>query len=105
VPAAGAFAAVAAVENFSGGPAYAVGTYGNEIATLTVPGLFLSGVALALMFCLGLAVLAAGLKRWRRMHEAPASASATRVAGEPEGRRRQPSRSGHRRRGRYLLGY
>ncbi|MFE0730124.1 hypothetical protein ACFW2X_18095 [Streptomyces antibioticus] len=81
VPAAGAFAAVAAGESFSGGPAYAVGIYGNEIATLTVPGLFLSGVALARMFCIGRAMLAAGLKRRRRRPEAPAFASA------PGGRR------------------
>ncbi|KOV52063.1 hypothetical protein ADL00_38430 [Streptomyces sp. AS58] len=105
VLATGAFAAVAVVENFSGGPEYAVEIFGNQIATLTAPGLFLSGVALTLIFCLGLAVLAAGLKRRRRTHETPVSAPATRVTGEGEEDRPQPSRSGHRRRVRHIFGH
>ncbi|QOV33408.1 hypothetical protein IM697_24670 [Streptomyces ferrugineus] len=105
VLATGAFAAIAVVENFSGGPDYAVEIFGNQIATLTPPGLFLSGVALALIFCLGLAMLAAGLKRRRRMHEVPASAPAPRATGEREDGRPPPSRSGHRRRGRHLFGH
>ena len=105
VLATGAFAAVAVVENFSGGPDYAVEIFGTQIATLTAPGLFLSGVALTLIFCLGLAVLAAGLKRRRRIHGVPASAPETRATGEREGRLPQPSRSGHRRRGRHIFGH
>ncbi|WP_063827540.1 hypothetical protein [Streptomyces qaidamensis] len=106
VLATGAFAAIAVVENFSGGPDYAVEIFGNQIATLTPPGVFLSGVALTLIFCLGLAMLAAGQKRHRRrMHEVSASPSAGPATEEREGRRPKPSRSGRRRRGRHIFGH
>lgn len=82
VLATGAFTALVVVENFSGGPEYAVEFFGERIATLSAPGLFLSGVALTLIFCLGLAVLASGLKRRRRAHEVPVSAPAGPTAGE-----------------------
>ncbi|KOT40569.1 hypothetical protein ADK41_12615 [Streptomyces caelestis] len=38
--------------------------FGNRTATLSPPGLSPSGVALALIFCPGLAALAGGLRRW-----------------------------------------
>ncbi len=105
VLASGAFAVIAVAENFSGGPEYAVEIFGNRIATLGAPGLFLSGVALALIFCLGLALLAAGRKRHRRervlLGSAPAARTTAQEAGEAEGRR---PRSGHRRR-RHLFGH
>ncbi|MER7895747.1 hypothetical protein ACWD0Z_11220 [Streptomyces sp. NPDC003007] len=104
VLATGAFAVIAVVENFSGGPEYTVEIFGNQIATLTPPGVFLSGVALTLIFCLGLAMLSAGQKRHhRRMHETSASPSANWTTDEREGR--HPSRSGHRRRGRHIFGH
>ncbi|MFE3637521.1 hypothetical protein [Streptomyces sp. NPDC059168] len=84
VLATGAFASLAVVENFSGGPDYGVEIFGNQITTLTAPGLFLSGVALTLIFCLGLAMLAAGLKWLRRVHGVAASAPANRATGERE---------------------
>ncbi|MEU3996024.1 hypothetical protein ACFW6C_07790 [Streptomyces fungicidicus] len=99
VLATAAFTAIVVVENFSGGPEYKVEIFGNQIATLSAPGLFLSGVALALIFCLGLAALAGGMKRRRhhrhrvRMSE-PEPMAATRE--EQEGRRSQPTQ-GHRR--------
>ncbi|MFI1420033.1 hypothetical protein ACH4VX_19010 [Streptomyces sp. NPDC020731] len=98
VLATAAFTAVVVVENFSGGPEYTVEVFGNQIATLGAPGLFLSGVALALIFCLGLAALAGGLKR-RRHHKHPARVSEPVAATgeERETRRAQPPAHGHRR--------
>jgi hypothetical protein len=66
VLACGAFAVVAVEENLSAGPDYTVGLFGHHIATLSAPGLFLSGVALTLVFCLGLLMLSAGLRHHRR---------------------------------------
>ncbi|MFE0447298.1 hypothetical protein [Streptomyces fungicidicus] len=100
VLATAAFTAIVVVENFSGGPEYKVEIFGNQIATLSAPGLFLSGVALALIFCLGLAALAGGMKRRRRHHRHRVRMSeqepmaATRE--EQESRRSQPTH-GHRR--------
>ncbi|WP_432075383.1 hypothetical protein [Streptomyces wuyuanensis] len=94
--AAGGFAAIAVAENFQGGPQYAVEIFGNQIATLGPPGLFLSGVALTLIFCSGLAMAASGLKQRRRVQRALVSAAPT----EPEAPRSQPVHR-HRR----LLGH
>ncbi|MEU6180437.1 hypothetical protein [Streptomyces coeruleorubidus] len=103
VLATGAFTAVAVVENFSGGPDYAVEVFGNQIATLSPPGVFLSGVGLALIFCLGLAVLAAGLKRGRRVRGSRVSEP---VASTSEEQKAQQQRqSAHRRRGRHIFGH
>ncbi|MGY1526081.1 hypothetical protein ACW69C_20330 [Streptomyces sp. MN3] len=57
------------MENFSGSPEYALEIFGNQIATLTAPGLFLFGVGLTLIFCLGQTMLVAGLKRRRHIRE------------------------------------
>ncbi len=97
VLATAAFTALVVVENFSGGPEYAVEVFGNQIATLGAPGLFLSGVALALIFCLGLAALAGGLARRRHhRHRAHASGPTAATREEQGGRRSQPAH-GHRR--------
>ncbi|MFG3660092.1 hypothetical protein [Streptomyces sp. NPDC047706] len=98
--AAAAFGTIAVVENFTGGPQYAVEMFGNQIATLSMPGLFLSGVALALIFCLGLAMMASGLKQRRRVREVLASAPA--ASTEPGTEMAQPV---HRRRGRHIFGH
>ncbi|MFI7142340.1 hypothetical protein ACIBQ5_32925 [Streptomyces massasporeus] len=97
---AAAFGAVAVVENFTGGPEYAVEIFGNQIATLSMPGIFLSGVALALIFCLGLAMTVSGLKQRQRVREVLASAP---TASREEGTEMsQPTR---RRRGRHIFGH
>ncbi|TLQ42057.1 hypothetical protein [Streptomyces marianii] len=93
---AGGFAAIGVAENFQGGSQYAVEIFGNQIATLGPSGLFLSGVALTLIFCLGLAMAAAGLKQRRRVRRALSSTAPT----EPEAPRSQPAHR-HRR----LLGH
>ncbi|MBT2369850.1 hypothetical protein J7E88_32415 [Streptomyces sp. ISL-10] len=95
VLATGAFAAIAVVENFSGGPEYTVEIFGNQIATLNAPGLFLSGVGLALLFCLGLAMLTSGRKRRHHVREPVPDAS---TAGQREADR-PPSQPVHRHRG------
>lgn len=92
VLATAAFTAVV-VENFSGGPEYTVEVFGNQIAALGPPGLFLSGAALTLIFCLGLAALAGGLKR--RQHKRRARVSEP-VAATREDRGTRPVH-GHRR--------
>ncbi|WP_067023329.1 hypothetical protein [Streptomyces dysideae] len=102
VLATGAFTAIAAAENFSDGPEYAVEIFGNQIATLNGPELFLSGVGLALIFCLGLAVLTAGAKRRHRRRE---SVPAAPVAEDREADRPPPSQSDHRRRARHIFGH
>ncbi|MEU6775001.1 hypothetical protein [Streptomyces sp. NPDC046759] len=55
---AGAFTALAIAGNLSGGPDYSVSVLGHDIATMNGLALFSSGLALALVFCLGLALLA-----------------------------------------------
>ncbi|MEG3630477.1 hypothetical protein [Streptomyces poriticola] len=102
VLATGAFVAIAVVENFSGGPEFAVEIFGNQIATLSAPGLFLSGIALTLIFCLGMVLVAAGLKQRRRVRRALATASAASSTKEPGA---APSPTSHRRRGRHIFGH
>ncbi|MER5543935.1 hypothetical protein ACWDBD_28565 [Streptomyces sp. NPDC001118] len=58
--ATGAFTALAIAGNLSGGPQYGVSVLGHHIATLSPLGLFCSGLALALIFCLGLAMVSGG---------------------------------------------
>jgi hypothetical protein len=54
---AGAFAGLLIADNIGGGPSYAASVLGHQIATISTLGAFLTGIALALLFCLGLAVL------------------------------------------------
>ncbi|MFD0273165.1 hypothetical protein ACFVHB_04515 [Kitasatospora sp. NPDC127111] len=62
--ASGAFVGLLIADNLSGGPEYQVTVLGNDLVTLNSLAIFLSGVALALIFCLGLAL--AGLARRAR---------------------------------------
>ncbi|MCX3058574.1 hypothetical protein [Streptomyces beihaiensis] len=55
--ATGAFTGLAIADNLSGGVDYSVTMLGNHIATLSPLGLFCSGLALALLFCLGIALM------------------------------------------------
>ncbi|MFD8395665.1 hypothetical protein ACFV2N_42385 [Streptomyces sp. NPDC059680] len=56
----GAFTALAIVGNLSGGPDCTVSVLGHDIASMNGLALFGSGLALALVFCLGLAMTAMG---------------------------------------------
>ncbi|MBN0043612.1 hypothetical protein JS756_05735 [Streptomyces actuosus] len=69
--ATGAFTALAVAGNLSGGPEYTVTVLGQDIATMNGLALFCSGFALALIFCLGLAMTTAGaMHRHRRSFRA-----------------------------------
>ncbi|MGA5820341.1 hypothetical protein ACPC54_21040 [Kitasatospora sp. NPDC094028] len=55
--ASGTFAGLLIADNLSGGPDYQVTILGNDLATLNSLGVFLAGVGLALVFCLGVALM------------------------------------------------
>ncbi|MFJ9610641.1 hypothetical protein ACIRS1_30300 [Kitasatospora sp. NPDC101176] len=71
--ASGAFIGLLIADNLSGGPEYQVTVLGHDLVTLNSLAIFLSGVALALLFCLGLALMGAG-RRVRRPAPAPVAA-------------------------------
>ncbi|KOV61487.1 hypothetical protein [Streptomyces sp. MMG1121] len=71
IVATGAFTALAINDNLSGGPAHTVSVLGHDIATLTPLGLFCSGLALALIFCLGVALMAGGTAHHRHRNTRP----------------------------------
>ncbi|MGW3206060.1 hypothetical protein [Streptomyces sp. NPDC001135] len=75
----GAFTALAILGNMSGGPEYTVSVLGHDIAAMNGLALFSSGLALALIFCLGLAMAATSAVH-RNRHRRP---------GAPWTRRRQ----------------
>jgi hypothetical protein len=64
----GAFAGLLIAYNTSGGPEYTVTLFDRDIATLDTLQVFVSGLALALVFCLGLWMMgtSARLRRARR---------------------------------------
>ncbi|WP_234490321.1 hypothetical protein [Streptomyces sp. MBT33] len=64
--ATGAFTALVIAGNLSGGPEYTVSVLGHHIATMNTLAVFCSGLALALIFCLALAMLGGSTHRRRR---------------------------------------
>ncbi|MET9908580.1 hypothetical protein ACWCQ1_30975 [Streptomyces sp. NPDC002144] len=64
--ATGAFTALAIAGNLSGGPEYSVSVLDHHIATMNTLAIFSSGLALALLFCLGLAMVSGGAHRRHR---------------------------------------
>ncbi|MEU6813104.1 hypothetical protein ABZ920_29810 [Streptomyces sp. NPDC046831] len=72
--ATGAFVALAIAGNLSGGPEYTVSVLGNDIATMNTLEVFSAGLALALLFCLGVALLTGAATHRRRPHRARPSA-------------------------------
>jgi len=78
--ASGAFAGLLIADNRSGGPDYSATILGHHLATMNSLSIFVAGLALALVFSLGLAMMAGGgtLARRRRsaLREARASAPA-----------------------------
>ncbi|MEV6115210.1 hypothetical protein AB0L59_22500 [Streptomyces sp. NPDC052109] len=75
----GAFTALAILGNLSGGPEYTVSVLSHDIATMNGLALFSSGLALALLFCLGLAMMTTAATH-RHRHRRPRA---------PWGRRQQ----------------
>ncbi len=64
--ATGAFTGLAIADNLSGGPEYTVTVLDRDIATMNTLAVFSSGLALALIFSLGLAMMVSGTVRHRR---------------------------------------
>ncbi|MGW2250214.1 hypothetical protein ACWCXH_08440 [Kitasatospora sp. NPDC001660] len=62
--ASGAFVGLLIADNLAGGPEYQVTILGNHLVTLNTLGVFLSGVALALIFCLGVALMSLARHAW-----------------------------------------
>src|SRR5690348_8471132 len=68
--ATGTFTGLLIADNVSGGPDYTVTVLGNQVATMDAMAIFLSGIVLALVFCLALALAASGAARTRgRTHQ------------------------------------
>jgi hypothetical protein len=66
--AAGTFAALVVTENTTAGPGYDVSVFGNHLGTLTTMDAFLAGIALALVFSLGIALAVGSITYHRRLH-------------------------------------
>jgi hypothetical protein len=66
VAAAVAFAIVVTADNLGGGPHYSVNLFDHHLATVNTLGAFLAGIALTLVFCLGLLIMTAGARREHR---------------------------------------
>nr|BFD86131.1 hypothetical protein StreXyl84_55320 [Streptomyces sp. Xyl84] len=66
--ATGAFTGLAIAGNMSGGPRYTVSILGNDIVTMNTLAIFSTGLALALLFCLGLSLLAGAAAHHRHNH-------------------------------------
>ncbi len=63
VGATAAFTGLVVADNNSGSPNYSVTVLGHHIATMNTLAAFLAGAALALVFCLGLAMMTGGSRR------------------------------------------
>lgn len=66
VGASAVFTGLVIAGNRSGGPDYSVSVLGHHIATTNTMAAFLAGAALALVFCIGIAMTRAGGRRSRR---------------------------------------
>ncbi|MEV5437491.1 hypothetical protein AB0K80_15975 [Streptomyces sp. NPDC052682] len=66
-----AFTVLLIAGNLSGGPEYTVSVLGNDLVTLNTLAVFCSGLALALVFCLGLAMMTTAAARRRHRHRGP----------------------------------
>ncbi|MFJ9453810.1 hypothetical protein ACIRST_01915 [Kitasatospora sp. NPDC101447] len=64
--ASGAFVGLLIADNLSGGPEYQVTILGTDLVRLNTLAVFLAGVALALIFCLGLALMWSSRRRTAR---------------------------------------
>ncbi|WP_244215585.1 hypothetical protein [Kitasatospora purpeofusca] len=78
----GAFTGLLIAGNLSGGPEYQVVLLGHDLVTLNSLGIFLAGLALALLFCLGLVLARAGRSARRaRVAEVAGATGATGATG------------------------
>lgn len=72
--ATGAFTGLLISENWAGGPDYTVTMFGNTLGTLNSLEIFISGIVLTLVFCIGLAMAMGGAGQARRRRVARAIA-------------------------------
>ncbi|WP_223243049.1 hypothetical protein, partial [Streptomyces sp. CBMA123] len=77
--ASGAFTGLLIADNLGGGPEYQVTILGNDLVKLDSLGIFLAGLALALVFCLGLAMMRPAWRPSRRAERAAGYGAARRV--------------------------
>lgn len=82
--AAGAFAGLLVTQNSAASPDYAVSLFGFDLGKLTTPQAFLAGIALTLVFSLGLALaIGSALRaRHRRSARLAEQREATRIRAE-----------------------
>ncbi|MEW1777901.1 hypothetical protein [Streptomyces sp. NPDC086777] len=81
-----AFTALAIAGNLSGGPGYTVSVLDHHIATLGPLAIFCAGLALALIFCLALAVMTGGAVHHRHGPRTGSTGTASgRYTGPPAG--------------------
>jgi hypothetical protein len=106
---AAAFTGLLIADNRSGGPTYSVVLSGHTIATMNALEIFLSGLTLALIFCIGLAMTGVGgrLARRRRVTLRRARRLTRRTSGSRSDARTAPAartRTGRQSRW-YLFGH
>lgn len=80
--AAAAFAALLIAYNTSGGPEYTVTMFDRDVVTLDSLAIFVSGLAIALIFCAGLALAATGPRTRRRLGAGRATDAELRARAE-----------------------
>ncbi|MFE4519681.1 hypothetical protein ACFRMQ_36530 [Kitasatospora sp. NPDC056783] len=90
--ASGAFVGLLIADNLSGGPDYQATIFGTDLVTLNSLSIFLAGLALGLIFCLGLAMMWLSRRAPRRARRVGTAAAADRpvrhsapVDGPPHG--------------------
>lgn len=98
----GAFTGLLIADNLSGGPDYSVTVLGNHIATMNSLAVFLAGIALTLIFGLGI-VLVTGGTAVRKRRRAGTVGRSLRRNPKPANVGSQPSSRPHRRR--HLFGH
>jgi hypothetical protein len=76
--AGGVFTGLVIADNLSGGPEYSVSVLGQDLATMNTLAVFCSGLALALIFCLGLFLARGGAPHHR--HDRPRRHGTRRVS-------------------------
>ncbi|CAN3978036.1 hypothetical protein [Kitasatospora purpeofusca] len=81
----GAFTGLLIAGNLSGGPEYQAAVLGHDLVMLNSLGIFLAGLALALLFCFGLVLVGAG-RSHRRARAVRHGRHAAPVAARPDGR-------------------
>jgi hypothetical protein len=66
VAAAVVFSTLVIADNLGGGPHYSVSLFDHHLGTVNTLGAFLAGIALTLVFCLGLLMMTSGARRGYR---------------------------------------